>query len=74
MSTLILGGSPATGTSASPARRLAQAAASASDLLVLWRHRAATRRHLAGLDRRMLADVGLDRATAAQEAGKPFWR
>lgn len=35
---------------------------------------ARSRRHLAGLDDRALRDIGLDRATAAEESSKPFWR
>lgn len=42
--------------------------------LRLWLHRRRSRRHLAMLDDRMLADIGLDRYMAAQEASKPFWR
>lgn len=32
------------------------------------------RRHLAGLDDRLLDDVGIDRASAKREASKPAWR
>ena len=32
------------------------------------------RRVLAGLDARLLADVGLSREQAVQECAKPFWR
>lgn len=39
-----------------------------------WQERAAQRRQLGMLDNRMLADIGVDRATAAMEASKPFWR
>lgn len=42
--------------------------------LLLWQERAAQRHALAGLDDRMLKDVGLTRAQALHEAGKPFWR
>jgi uncharacterized protein YjiS (DUF1127 family) len=44
------------------------------DLLSLWRERARSRRHLATFDDRMLADIGVERATALHEAEKPFWR
>lgn len=33
-----------------------------------------TRRQLAGLDDRMLSDIGRTRAEALQEAEKPFWK
>ena len=39
-----------------------------------WHRRARTRRHLLDLDDHLLADVGLDRADAAREVAKPFWR
>ncbi len=42
---------------------------SLSNLLGLWRQR----RHLARLDDRALDDIGLDRATALQEAARPIW-
>ncbi len=38
-----------------------------------WRERARQRAVLATLDDRMLRDVGIDRASASREAGKPFW-
>lgn len=40
----------------------------------LWRQRAASRRLLAAMDARGLADIGVSSGTAAAEAGKPFWR
>ncbi len=39
-----------------------------------WHDRAAQRRQLAALDDRMLSDIGIDRATAATQASKPFWQ
>ncbi|MDP6389375.1 MAG: DUF1127 domain-containing protein [Alphaproteobacteria bacterium] len=39
-----------------------------------WAERARQRRALAGLDDHMLKDIGLNRATMAAEAEKPFWR
>ncbi|MBV8166856.1 MAG: DUF1127 domain-containing protein, partial [Alphaproteobacteria bacterium] len=42
--------------------------------LSFWRERAASRGVLARLDDRMLRDIGLDRATAAEESRTPFWR
>ena len=44
------------------------------DALGEWQDRAAQRRRLGALDNRMLGDIGIDRATAAAEAAKPFWR
>lgn len=49
-------------------------------LTIVWtwrrrmRDRAELRRLLARADDYMLADVGLNRARVADEAGKPFWR
>ncbi|HEV2550587.1 MAG TPA: DUF1127 domain-containing protein [Stellaceae bacterium] len=43
-------------------------------LLSLWRERARSRRLLATFDDRMLADIGVERATAVYEVDKPFWR
>lgn len=40
----------------------------------LWCRRARTRRQLAELDDRILADVGLDWVEARREAAKPFWQ
>lgn len=42
--------------------------------LALWHARHRQRRQLALLDDRLLRDIGLDRATAMEEASKPFWR
>jgi uncharacterized protein YjiS (DUF1127 family) len=44
------------------------------DRLFVWITLARSRRDLAALDDRALRDIGLDRATAAEEASKPFWR
>ncbi len=43
-------------------------------LIFLWHERARERRELATLDSRILADIGVDTATARNEADKPFWR
>lgn len=42
--------------------------------LNLWYQRARQRRQLGLLDDRQLRDIGLDRAEARVEAGKPFWQ
>lgn len=48
--------------------------AAALRTLLVWRERARSRRQLAGLDGRMMRDIGLDRATAVREADKGFWQ
>lgn len=42
--------------------------------LFAWLERTRSRRQLGELDDRMLADIGVDRATAHREAESPFWR
>lgn len=42
--------------------------------LDLWYQRARQRRQLGLLDDRQLRDIGIDRAEARVEAGKPFWQ
>ncbi len=44
------------------------------DRLNAWQDCAASRRRLASLDDRMLHDIAVDRAAAAAEASKPFWK
>lgn len=39
-----------------------------------WLERAAQRRRLLALDERALKDIGVSRAEALTEGGKPFWR
>ena len=39
-----------------------------------WRQRARERAELAGLNDRVLADIGLSRAEAQFLANKPFWK
>ena len=41
--------------------------------LVRWLRVSSERRSLAGLDARQLRDIGIDAATAAAEASRPFW-
>jgi uncharacterized protein YjiS (DUF1127 family) len=47
---------------------------SALATLAIWRRRWRTRRQLAMLDARELADLGLGRAQQQAEAGKWFWQ
>jgi|KBSSwiStaDraftv2_1062776.scaffolds.fasta_scaffold1696921_2 uncharacterized protein YjiS (DUF1127 family) len=42
--------------------------------LALWHHRRRSRRHLAMLDDRELADIGLTRTEQWKECRKPFWQ
>ncbi|TLX57670.1 hypothetical protein DN824_08525 [Stutzerimonas nosocomialis] len=43
-------------------------------LIRLWRQRSRTRRQLARLDERQLADIGISPAAREVELDKPFWR
>jgi uncharacterized protein YjiS (DUF1127 family) len=43
-------------------------------VLRIWRRRARSRAELAGMDERMLRDIGLSHGEAAFEVSKPFWR
>ena len=53
--------------------RLGAAVAAAARLARLWVVRAEGRRALRRLDLHLLRDIGLTRAQAQREAGKPFW-
>ena len=48
--------------------------AAACRLFSAWIERIRQRRALAGLDDRMLRDIGITRVEAAREWEKPFWR
>ncbi|PIW29871.1 MAG: hypothetical protein COW30_03695 [Rhodospirillales bacterium CG15_BIG_FIL_POST_REV_8_21_14_020_66_15] len=50
-----------------------QAAFNFPTLLVEWQKRSEMRRHLAQMDARLRADVGLTAADVRREAEKPFW-
>ncbi len=39
-----------------------------------WADRARQRQHLAGLDARLLRDIGVSPADARAERAKPFWK
>ena len=43
-------------------------------LLHIWQQRSRSRRHLAQLDPRLLADTGISEAERQVELSKPFWR
>jgi uncharacterized protein YjiS (DUF1127 family) len=47
---------------------------SAWGILKLWHERGRQRRALAGLDERLLRDLGITRYDAEVESSKPFWR
>ncbi len=53
---------------------LKRAVFEALPVIRVWHERARQRRALARLDDRLLRDVGLSRAAAVLESGKPFWR
>lgn len=42
--------------------------------VILWQRRLNTRRELARLDSRLLADAGISEAQRYNELSKPFWR
>jgi len=71
-------GVPSRPAGAPRGRRFAASANAAIRLLWTWRHRMKMRAELRGLmeraDDRMLADINLNRAKIADEAGRPFWR
>ncbi|WP_298185398.1 DUF1127 domain-containing protein [uncultured Pseudomonas sp.] len=58
--------SQTTVTSALPLRMLSS--------VLLWQRRAVSRRQLARLDARLLADAGISEAQRQAELSKPFWR
>jgi uncharacterized protein YjiS (DUF1127 family) len=39
-----------------------------------WHERAEQRMHLAGMDERMLKDIGVSSVDAVRESSKPFWK
>ncbi|CAG8869047.1 hypothetical protein PS627_03349 [Pseudomonas fluorescens] len=42
--------------------------------MLLWQRRLSSRRQLARLDARLLADAGISEAQRYEELSKPFWR
>jgi uncharacterized protein YjiS (DUF1127 family) len=63
-------GARMTGLDASLGRMLLRA----PETLNLWYERSRQRRQLARMDDRLLRDIGVDRASAMEEASKPFWQ
>ena len=57
-----------------PARSLGHFVANLLNRLAEWQDRAEQRTHLAGMDERMLKDIGINGVDAARESGKPFWK
>jgi uncharacterized protein YjiS (DUF1127 family) len=55
-------------------RVLGGAMSAAINRVFEWQERARSRYTLLTLDDRLLKDIGLDRATAHEEGGTPFWR
>ena len=55
-------------------RRVREGAASAGGWVATWVTRVRQREILAGLDERMLRDIGLTPDAHAREVTKPFWR
>ena len=71
---MITSHAPLPGRTGMPGAAVLRASLSAMfERILVWVTVARTRRMLATLDDRTLQDLGLDRATAANEAGKPFW-
>lgn len=54
--------------------RVARAGGDWLAVLLAWQDRATQRHRLSELNDHMLQDLGLSRAEADTEAGKPFWR
>ena len=60
--------------SAAPVLRASSIVSRVVERVLAWRARAHERWELAGLDDRMLSDIGLTRADVDREYRKPFWR
>ncbi len=65
---------PAKTASARNRNGFAAIARRAVEALATWQDRTDGRHTLRKLDDRMLRDIGISRADAEHEAGKPFWR
>jgi uncharacterized protein YjiS (DUF1127 family) len=57
-----------------PQASLARALARMAEAAFAWHERARQRHALMQLSDHMLRDIGISRAEAVGEAGKPFWR
>ena len=57
-----------------PARSLGRFIGTFLNRLAEWQERHEQRAHLAGMDDRMLKDIGVSSVDAAREADKPFWK
>jgi uncharacterized protein YjiS (DUF1127 family) len=64
---------PATATAERLGNAIHQWLETNDQLLRQWQERADGRRRLKTLSDRELADIGIDRIDAMQEAAKPFW-
>ena len=73
MDRLVSALSPPSVNSTQPSRLRAHARAWL-DHLNDWRQRARSRQHLARLNERQLADLGISLAERSAEIEKPFWR
>jgi len=58
----------------SRAARVAGLISGAAEAVSIWYARGRERRKLAGLNDRMLSDIGISRVDVEREYGKPFWR
>jgi uncharacterized protein YjiS (DUF1127 family) len=63
----------AAGAAGQPAERLRSALSWVILTLMRWQELARQRRALAAMSDHMLKDLGLTRADALREAGRPFW-
>jgi uncharacterized protein YjiS (DUF1127 family) len=63
----------AAGAAGQPAERLRSALSWVILTLMRWQELARQRRALAAMNDHMLKDLGLTRANALREAGRPFW-
>lgn len=57
-----------------PTRGVGAFFAAMCNRLAEWQERAEQRAHLAGMDDRMLKDIGVSAVDATHEADKPFWK